>query len=227
MIRDAVISRCGRYRYTLTRIWPTNTSEVRYVPVGATYTAERAMLFVMLNPSTADANVDDPTIRRCIGFAKREGCTALRVVNLFAFRATQPAALYRALHDGIDPIGSDNNACILSAAAISDLIVMAWGGHGAAFEPRVRAVETLLHAFRARWYCLGMTRGRVVSRQPRHPLYVPSNQPLVPYLGSAHVFMPSGIEPGTVVTTPNGVRMRVRVPRTPVPQPTTERKIVL
>ena len=74
----ATISPCGSYRYTLTR------------DLGLAMKPKRPCLFVMLNPSTADALMDDRTIRRCKGFATREGCTSLTVVNLFAFRATNP-----------------------------------------------------------------------------------------------------------------------------------------
>src|SRR4051812_26865304 len=87
--QNAVISACGRYRYLLTR------------QVGP---GPRAATFIMLNPSTADATKDDPTIRRCIGFARQWGCGRLSVLNLFAFRATDPAAMKRA----DDPVGPEN-----------------------------------------------------------------------------------------------------------------------
>src|SRR5262249_14212908 len=96
--RAAVISDCGRYRYSLTRRWGD--------------AAEPRALFVMLNPSTADAEQDDPTIRRCIGFAKAWGMGSLEVVNLYALRATDPAALLSAP----DPIGPKNDTMITSAA---------------------------------------------------------------------------------------------------------------
>ena len=81
MLSDAVISECGRYRYMLTRQWAG----------GHTSTGTWLLPIIMLNPSTADASIDDPTIRRCAAFAKREGWHGIRVVNLFAFRATEVA----------------------------------------------------------------------------------------------------------------------------------------
>src|SRR4051812_49823510 len=86
---NAVISACGAYRYVLTR------------QVGG---GVRRATFIMLNPSTADASNDDPTIRRCIGFAQRWGCGQLAVLNLFAYRATDPADLKRAS----EPVGPEN-----------------------------------------------------------------------------------------------------------------------
>jgi hypothetical protein len=84
----------------------------------------------MLNPSTADASQDDPTIRRCIGFARQWGCGRLVVLNLFAFRATDPADLKRAA----DPVGPENRAWF-DRTLVDDLVggpvVCGWGVHGA------------------------------------------------------------------------------------------------
>ena len=96
MKSDAVISDCGKYRYRLTRKWGYGR------PCG----------FIMLNPSTADALHDDPTIRRCVGFAKAWGCGALIVVNLFAVRATSPREMMRA----DDPVGPENKEHVQRAA---------------------------------------------------------------------------------------------------------------
>ena len=105
----AEISPCGLYRYRLTRTWDA---------------AAPALLFVMLNPSTADASEDDPTIRRCLGFARRERAGGLVVANLFAFRATDP----KALEDAADPIGPDNARWIETCVReTSGPIVAAWG----------------------------------------------------------------------------------------------------
>lgn len=136
----------GRYRYRLWRRWRASG------PVVA---------FVMLNPSTADAERDDPTIRRCTGFARAWGFAAMTVVNLFALRATDPARLRRAR----DPVGPDNDRHIAAAAAGSDAVVLAWGNHGA-LGGRDRAVLDLLAGSRPS--CLGVTG----SGQPRHPLYL-------------------------------------------------------
>ncbi len=149
VIRDATFSLCGAYRYRLGRRWDAG--------------AGRAC-FVMLNPSTADAERDDPTIRRCIGFAQRWGYSSLEVVNLFAFRATNPAAL----RDAGDPIGADSDRFIEEAASGSDRVVCAWGADRFA-QASGRATDVLAilkGCSEAR--CLGVTS----EGHPRHPLYV-------------------------------------------------------
>lgn len=108
----AIISECGKYRYRLSRL--VNTAGIG---------ENRRILFVMLNPSTADASLDDPTIRKCMGFAQRQFHGILEVVNLFAFRSTDPKELKKA-HD---PVGAQNKSHILRAAADSDMIICAWG----------------------------------------------------------------------------------------------------
>src|SRR5262245_45087455 len=108
--RDAVISDCGRYRYLLRRTWH--------------HLWPRA-LFIMLNPSTADAEIDDPTIRSCIRLSKAEQYGSIEVVNLFALRATDPAALEGA----DDPIGPGNDDAIGRAIGRCDLAICAWGAH--------------------------------------------------------------------------------------------------
>jgi len=148
-----IFSPCRRYRYTLSRSINTGGKQV---------------LFVMLNPSTADEVQNDPTIRRCIRFAQREGGSILNVVNLFAWRSTDPGVLGEVL----DPIGPDNDRHIVEAATKSSLIVCAWGVHGA-FMQRGKAVQQLL-ADRP-LYALGFTK----DGAPRHPLYVKGDAPLV------------------------------------------------
>lgn len=150
-IRSATLSECGTYRYELSRVWSLDGPRV---------------LFVMLNPSTADHDVDDPTIRKCSGFAKRWGFSGLVVVNLFAFRATKPADLKKAEH----PVGELNRDYLLNGALECDEIVCAWGAHGK-LHGRGLYVRTLLKAHgerRGGLKCLGMTKGG----QPRHPLYL-------------------------------------------------------
>lgn len=146
-VRQAVISPDGTYRYQLLRRWQKGSSVVA---------------FVMLNPSTADAEVDDPTIRRCIGFARAWGHDAMVVVNLFGYRATQPSELTGAG----DPVGPDNDRHIKVATAQAERIICAWGAHPLASE-RLEAVRALLPA---EVECLGLT----ASGQPRHPLYLPA-----------------------------------------------------
>jgi hypothetical protein len=128
------------------------------------------VLFVMLNPSTADASRDDPTIRRCVGFAKAWGFGALSVANLFALRSTDPSVLLSAQ----DPVGPDNDAMILELARKASLVVAAWGAHKVAAR-RAAAVQSLL----PKAVCLGLTS----SGQPRHPLYAPGNAQPLAFLG--------------------------------------------
>lgn len=153
---DAHISSCGRYRHWLSREWDASAAVCG---------------FVMLNPSTADAAHDDPTIRRCMGFARREGCGAIVVANLFQLRATDPAELKR----DDDPLGPDANSHILDVARrVNGPLIAAWGAHGGA---RSAEVAALLFG---RLSCLGVTR----SGAPRHPLYLSSDAPLQPYVGT-------------------------------------------
>lgn len=123
----------------------------------------------MLNPSTADEIKDDPTIRRCISFAKREGCTGLTVVNLFALRATNPKELLK--HE--DPIGPENDKIIQDMLRLHQIgiVVAAWGAHPLARE-RSKDVMKMLDS---NILCLGTTK----DGSPRHPLYVKSAQELV------------------------------------------------
>lgn len=153
----AVISGCGRYRYRLTR------------PSENICPERGGALFVMLNPSTADAELDDPTIRRCRGFARTWGCAGLAVANLYALRSTNPAALWS--HP--DPVGPENDQHLEELAREFGDVVCAWGSH--ARLARVESVCEILGRSGARTWCLGTTR----AGAPRHPLYVPAAEPLV------------------------------------------------
>ena len=142
----------GPYRYRLWRRWDDADT----------------LLFVMLNPSTADHQRDDPTLRRCMGFARRWGFGGVEVVNLFAWRATRP----RALREAPDPVGPRNDQVIAEAAACCAAVIAAWGAHGA-LRDRAAVVRAALRAASPR--CLGLT----AAGQPRHPLYVPADaQPM-------------------------------------------------
>ena len=156
--RGAHISACGKYRYALWRIWEP---------------ARRPMVFVMLNPSTADPETDDPTIRRCIGFARAQTCGSLLVVNLGAGRATSPRD-WMAMDD---PFGPDNglsiNKALNFATERNGIVVAAWGAHGALGNASARFSGAAKH-YRDDIYCLGLTK----SGQPRHPLYVSAVTPL-------------------------------------------------
>lgn len=141
---SAVLDDSGRYRYSLTRRWGTGV----------------AVLWVMLNPSTADHETDDATIRRVVGFTRGWGYDAAHVVNLFGYRAHNP----RRLLEQADPVGPHNDEWIAAEALEADLFVAAWGAHKIA-QPRVPQVVALLDR---ELHCLGTTG----DGSPRHPLYV-------------------------------------------------------
>jgi hypothetical protein len=155
---SAVLSPCRRYRYVLTREIRSRNglfTTASYVP--------RVLLVIMLNPSKADEKRDDPTIRKLIGFCLRWGYDRLVVVNLYAWRATDP----RELQYCEDPIGPDNDAHIGANAAAADLVLCAWGASKFATD----RAEQVLAAIRrlARPHYLRMTK----DGRPEHPLYVP------------------------------------------------------
>ncbi|MEE4661844.1 MAG: DUF1643 domain-containing protein [Halieaceae bacterium] len=134
-----------QYRYSLWRIWD------RSLP---------AVLFIGLNPSTADARRDDPTLVRCMGFARDWGFGGVYTVNLFAFRATDPEVMKRARH----PVGRDNDNVILATAARAQCLVAAWGNDGA-WRGRGEAVRSMLPGL----HYLKLN----ATGQPAHPLYLP------------------------------------------------------
>jgi hypothetical protein len=160
----ADISPCGLYRYTLRR------------PSEVAYPERSTALFVMLNPSTADATIDDPTIRRCRGFARAWGCNGLTVLNLYALRSPEPAALWRAT----DPVGPENDSYLHRVAREYGDVVCAWGSN--ARPDRVAAFLRIMAGASARLWCLGTTK----NGSPRHPLYVRADQALEPW-GTAAV----------------------------------------
>jgi len=167
----AVFSPCRRYRYWLDRTIVQTSLEK------AAFTGTTAV-FVMLNPSTADCHQNDPTVRRCIGFASRWGCARLIVTNAFAWRSTDPHQLYNVP----DPIGPDNIDAIKTAVEVADgegpgggPVVVAWGQHGGLNDHD----ETVLGWIGKRPLCLGTTRDGF----PRHPLYVRNDAGLVEYAG--------------------------------------------
>lgn len=166
MKRDATISPCGRYRYTLSRIWGPRVPGV---------------CWIMLNPSTANGEVDDPTIRRCIGFTKRLGYDGLLVVNVFAYRATDPAELLKVGTEAA--VGPDNGLWVKRACLQSDLLIAAWG---AAPGPFREGCEYVGHRIREEFFglkCLGVTK----DGSPRHPLYLRADAPLIDWPVPAEV----------------------------------------
>lgn len=152
----ATFSPCGRYRYRLGRRWGEG---------------ERLCNFLMLNPSTADAEQPDPTITRCINFAKSWGYDGLEVTNLFALRSTDPKVM---LADR-DPIGLENDRHILYAAHKSELVLCAWGAIG---KHRRRANEVLKTLWNSGFvpHYLRLTG----DGSPWHPLYLPSDLKPIP-----------------------------------------------
>ena len=130
--------------------------------------------FIMLNPSSADETNDDPTIRRCIGFARAWGYDRLDVTNLFAYRATKPVHLYAAP----DPVGPGNDGHLLRVAQDAAVVVAAWGVLGG-LRGRAGAVSSLLAGIPV--WCLGTTK----AGAPRHPLYAPRASKLVRWWGPA------------------------------------------
>lgn len=149
----ASFSACERYRFRLSRIWQPAAPRVA---------------FLMLNPSTADAEVLDPTVRRCMGFAQAWGFGACEIVNVFALRSTDPMALY--VH--ADPVGAGNDQAIRAAARDAAFVVAAWGVHAAHLH-RDEQVQELLEGADLR--CLKLTK----NGSPGHPLYLPNScQPM-------------------------------------------------
>jgi len=146
--RDAVISECGKYRYLLRRAWDHNLPRAT---------------FVMLNPSTADATVDDATIRSCTRLCKSWGYGSFEVVNLFAWRATDPDELLKVA----DPYGPQCAEILEAAVQRSEITICAWGAHPFATD-RARNVWSTIRALRPAAFCLGTTK----SGAPKHPLYI-------------------------------------------------------
>lgn len=147
----ATFSDCRAYRYTLWRRWQADCQWSDMVA------------FVGLNPSTADQTEDDPTIRRCIGFAKKWGAGGLVMLNLFAFRATDPKVM-KAVPS---PVGPMNNDVLNDVARQVGSTVACWGAHGT-LRNRAGNVEMILRATQKTLFHLGLTK----DGHPKHPLYL-------------------------------------------------------
>ena len=160
MKSNAVISEDGLYRYSLSREWDHR---------------KPAINFVMLNPSTANAEKDDATIRRCISFAALWGYGGLIVTNLYAYRSTEPRKLWSV----IDPVGPENEKYLILLAHIAKKVVCAWGAN-APLE-RAEDVRRILLATRAGLYtpnvlyCVGKTK----NGEPKQPVRLAANTQLV------------------------------------------------
>jgi len=146
----ALFSDCERYRYLLWRRWGADSLTAKWCN------------FIMLNPSTADEMRNDPTVARCEKRARDWGFDGLYVTNIFAWRSTNPYDLRRV----DDPIGPENNTCIIETAALSKLVVCAWGNHGK-LGNRSDAIRLLLAAIPT--HALKMSEN---TGEPYHPLYL-------------------------------------------------------
>lgn len=161
----ALISTCGKYRFWL----------YRHLDVPSP--SNGVAMFIMLNPSTADATKDDPTIRRCKTFARNWGCSSVWVFNLYALRTTDPSILWKQP----DPIGRENDHYLRDFATKNNFssgvnrAVCAWGVN--AKPERVAQVRDILTNAGAHLWCLGTTK----DGHPRHPLYVKGGQQLLPW----------------------------------------------
>jgi len=170
----ATFSPCRIYRYALWRAWDFQ---------------KPTLIVIGLNPSTADERQDDPTIRRCIGFAKRVGCGRYVMLNLFAFRATET----KVMKAHLEPIGPDNDAAIAGWAAFGgSRIVAAWGVHGA-WQNRDTQVCRLLKSLDVHLECFGTTK----DGYPKHPLYLPNAAALVRYRAHRDAAMRRQVSPTT------------------------------
>ena len=142
--KNATFSSCRKYRYSLSRIWD---KKKKYV------------LFIGLNPSTANEEEDDPTIRRCVNYSKDWGYGGFIIVNLFAYRTALPSNLKKVKY----PIGSENDKYIVTLSKKADITVAAWGNNGSLYS-RDKQVLNLVPSL----MCLKINK----SGQPAHPLYL-------------------------------------------------------
>lgn len=153
----ALYSPCGAYRYRLGRRWDGSAP---------------ALLFVLLNPSTATEAANDPTLARCERRARAAGFGGVTVCNLFAWRATDPLALGRVA----DPVGAENDAVLAATAAEAGQILCGWGNHGGLHDRGASVAAALRRQGRRLWH-LGLTR----AGAPRHPLYLGYDCPPQPW----------------------------------------------
>ena len=160
-LKGAVLSEDRRYRYSLWR---------RLVePCGWGHT----IAFIGLNPSTADESEDDRTMAKLQHFTRAFGFRGLVMLNLFAFRATEPKDMKRAA----DPVGEENDRAILEVASKANTCVVCWGADGL-YRHRWFVVRGLLRRAGVKPLCFGLTK---TSRQPKHPLFLPASTGLVPW----------------------------------------------
>jgi hypothetical protein len=156
LVREARLSDCRRYRYTLGRRWGDK---------------EKRVTWIMLNPSVADAEIDDATIKKCMKFTERLGHDSMMVVNLFAYRATDPEELV-----GVeDPVGPENGHWVRQACHQAPLIIAAWGAIKKQLLGAARAIFGIIGKEGYVLKCLGKTK----NGMPRHPLYLRDDSKLL------------------------------------------------
>ena len=155
--KNATFSNCRKYRYSLSRIWDKK---------------KKLVLFVGLNPSTANEEVDDPTIRRCVNYVQNWGYGGLIMVNLFAYRVTLPSGLKKVKY----PIGEDNDKYIMTLSKKADITVAAWGNNGNLYGRDKQVFDLIPNLM-----CLKLNK----SGQPAHPLYLKKNIKLTKFLDYA------------------------------------------
>lgn len=156
--KGAHISFCGNYRYSLWRKWDED---------------KKSLMFICLNPSIADAQIDDRTLRRCINFAKTWGFGSIFLGNLFAYRATRVSDMLRVPF----PVGELNDLHIMAMLNLSNQVICAWGNHGA---HKGRYKEVLSYIKNP--CCLKLNK----TGQPAHPLYIDSNTSPVRFIKSSN-----------------------------------------
>jgi len=158
-LSSALFSLCGRYRYGLFRV------------KGSPFSEAKALGFIMLNPSTADGEKDDPTIKRCMSFADSFGYQGILVANLYSYRATDPTDLWVEL----DPVGPFNDDHLRQALRAAEKVVCAWGTN--AEDSRVDDFLNIAEDEGIDLYCLGINQ----DGSPKHPLYLKGDSQLIPF----------------------------------------------
>lgn len=174
--KGAIVSPDGKYRYLLWREWRWTHDPDNWVWMYADQGVPKSVVFIMLNPSTADGNIDDPTIRKCVGFAKRWRYERIEVINLFAYRATKPIEMLKLSYID-DPVGPENSQYIKNHIGNTDspLVVCAWGQYGKHLNQDRTVIgwleESGIHDFRALGFDL--------KGNPRHPLRMPYGDTII------------------------------------------------
>jgi len=151
----AQFSDCLKFRYTLTRDWSISGEE------------KKNILFLMLNPSTADADIFDPTVKRCFNYAKRWGYNHMTVCNIYAYRATNPKDMLRAKEEGINIIGQHNDSYIWGCAMEAQKIICAWGASPWSRDRAKEVIQVLERYCGEKLFCLKKSKDGC----PVHPLY--------------------------------------------------------